>query len=496
MKEKKELIINFVKKYYKKKRFWAIIIIVIIFLFFFLKPAKPVVNISIDTAKYVDLKQTVLATGQVTSNTDLNLSFNSTGIVKSLKVKVGDVVKKGDVLATIDQSTALASLTQARGALLSAQAKYKKLIEGGDVALAQVVLDQTKKTQDTIVKNAYKKLLNSTPEAFPDNGTDNYEAPIISGTYNGDKEGVINVNIYRTSGGIGFNLSGLVSGSGLGNNITPQPLGNSGLYIRFPSTNDFVNWVIQIPNKKAPDYLSNYNAYQSAVSQAESSIEQATKDLELKKTRSQGSDTDLARAEIISAEGQVQSAQAKFEDTILRAPADGTITSVDLKLGELSEAQKPIITLQDVSNLYVEAKINESNIANVKLGQSVTMTFDAFGTSRIFNGTVVHIDPGATTTDGIVNYKIKASILNLDQAIRTGMNADISILTAEKDHALVIPKAAVISRDDKTYVNVITKKDSQEYKEKEIKTGLTGDGNRIEITNGLSDGEEIAIVSK
>jgi RND family efflux transporter MFP subunit len=295
---------------------------------------------------------------------------------------------------------------------------------------------------------------------------------------------------------LGFNLSGLVSGSGLGNNITPQPLGNSGLYIRFPSTNDFVNWVIQIPNKKAPDYLSNYNAYQSAVSQAESSIEQATKDLELKKTRSQGSDTDLARAEIISAEGQVQSAQAKFEDTILRAPADGTITSVDLKLGELSEAQKPIITLQDVSNLYVEAKINESNIANVKLGQSVTMTFDAFGTSRIFNGTVVHIDPGATTTDGIVNYKIKASILNLDQAIRTGMNADISILTAEKDHALVIPKAAVISRDDKTYVNVITKKDSQEYKEKEIKTGLTGDGNRIEITNGLSDGEEIAIVSK
>jgi multidrug efflux pump subunit AcrA (membrane-fusion protein) len=197
MKEKKELIINFVKKYYKKKRFWAIIIIVIIFLFFFLKPAKPVVNISIDTAKYVDLKQTVLATGQVTSNTDLNLSFNSTGIVKSLKVKVGDVVKKGDVLATIDQSTALASLTQARGALLSAQAKYKKLIEGGDVALAQVVLDQTKKTQDTIVKNAYKKLLNSTPEAFPDNGTDNYEAPIISGTYNGDKEGVINVQIIR-----------------------------------------------------------------------------------------------------------------------------------------------------------------------------------------------------------------------------------------------------------------------------------------------------------
>lgn len=497
MKEKKEIFINFLKKYYKKKRFWAIIIIVVIFLFFSFKSSAPLVNVSVDAVKYVDLKQTVLATGQVTSNTDLNLSFNSTGIVKSLKVKVGDVVKKGDILATIDQSTALASLTQARGALLAAQAKYKKLIEGGDVALAQVVLDQTKKTQDTLVKNAYKKLLNSTPEAFPDNGTDNYEAPTISGTYNGDKEGVINVNIYRTNGGIAFNLSGLASGSGLGNTIAPQPLGNSGLYIKFPSSsNDLINWVIPIPNKKAPDYLSNYNAYKSAISQAESAIEQSTTDLLLKKTRSQGSDSDLARADIVSAEGQVQSAQAKFEDTILRAPADGTITSVDLKLGELSEAQKPIITLQDVSNLYVEAKINESNIANVKLGQMVTMTFDAFGTDRKFNGNVVHIDPGATTSDGIVNYKIKTSITNLDPAIRTGMNADISILTAEKPHVLVIPKAAIVVKGGKTYINVITKKDSQEYEEKEIQTGLTGDGNRIEVTSGLSEGDEIAIVSK
>ncbi len=496
MQEKKEIVINFLKKNYKRKRFWAIILIVVIFLFFTFKSDKPIVNISLDTAKYVDLKQTVLATGQVTSNTDLNLSFTSTGIVKSLKVKVGDLVKQGDILATLDQSSVLGSLTQARGALLAAQAKYKKIIEGGDVALAQVILDQTKKTQDTLVKNAYNKLLNSTPEAFPDNGTDNYEPPVISGTYNGNKEGVINLNIYRTSSGIGFNLSGLVSGSGLGNTITPQPLGNSGLYIKFPPTNDLINWVIPIPNKKAPDYLSNYNSYQSALSQAESAIEQATKDLELKKIRSQGSDIDLARADITSAEGQVQAAQAKYEDTVLRAPADGTITNIDLKLGELSEAQKPIMTLQDVSNLYVEAKINESSIANVRLGQNVTMTFDAFGSGKIFSGVVVHIDPGATTTDGIVNYKIKTSISNLDPAIRTGMNSDISILTAEKTRALVIPKAAVTVRDNKTYVNLIIEKDSQKYEEKEIRTGLLGDGNRIEVINGLSEGDIIAIVSK
>lgn len=499
MKSKKDKFLDFVKKYYKKKRTWAILIIVIIILSYALKPASTSINIVTDNARYIDLKQTVLATGQVTSNTDLDLSFNSTGIVKSLRVKVGDVVKKGDILATIDQGSVLASLTQARGALAVAQAKYKKITEGGEVALAQVVFDQTKKTQETLVKNAYDKLLNSTPQALPLSGTKDYSAPTISGTYSLNKEGVINIKTYlATNGGSGFNVSGLVTGNGVVTTTTPQPIGNSGLYITFAKTvdPDVSEWVINIPNTKAPDYLANYSAYQQALAQSESSIEQALTDLNLKKSRASGSDLDLARAEITSAEGQLQAAQAKYEDTVIRAPSDGTVTNVDIKLGELSEVQKPVITLQDVSNLYIEAKINESSIANVKLGQKVTMTFDAFGPSRVFDGRIVHIDPGATTTDGIVNYKVKSSIESLDSSIRSGMNADISITTAEKSHVLVIPKAAITMKDSKYYVNFVTDKKKNKYKEVEVGTGLTGDGNLIEITRGLVDGDSIAIVSK
>lgn len=499
METKKERFINFIKKYSKKKRAWGILIIVIIFLVYILKPASTGINIVLDTARYVDLKQTVLATGQVTSNTDLDLSFNSSGTVKSLKVKVGDTVKKGDILATIDQGSVFASLTQARGALLAAQARYKKVTEGSEVALAQVVLDQTKITEETLVKNAYQNLLNSTPEAVPENGTSDYAAPTISGTYSLGKEGNINIETYYTGANTSaFKLSGLVFGSGLVTTTIPQPIGNSGLYIKFASATDpnISKWVVSIPNKKASNYLTNYNAYQQALTHAQSSIDQKSADLALKKAQAQGSDIDLARADITSAEGQLQAAQAKYEDTVIRAPADGTITNIDIKLGELSEIQKPVITLQDISNLYIEAKINESSIANIKLGQKVSMTFDAFGSGRIFEGNVVHIDPSATTTDGIVNYKIKASISSLDKAIRSGMNADIIITTAEKPHVIVIPKAAITMKDSKYYVNVVTDKKRKSYKEEEVKTGLTGDGNLIEITSGLSDGTDIAIVSK
>jgi len=499
--DKKIIVKEFINKYSKKKRTWLILALVILIGFFILKPASSSDKIVLDTVKYVDLKQTVLATGQVTSSVDLDLSFNSTGIVKSLRVNVGDKVKAGDILATIDQGSQLAELTQARGALASARARYKKTLEGSsseEVALAQVTLDQTKISQETLVENAYQNLLNSTPEAIPSSNEQDITAPKISGTYSLSKEGEIRLKTYLSNGGYSFTASGLTTGTATAKATNPQPIGDSGLYVTFSNSFDnSFDWIINIPNKKAPDYLANYNAYQSAKAQARLIIEQKEAELALKRAKARTPDLDLAQAEIVSAEGQVQAASSRYENTLLRAPASGTITSIDIKLGELSEVQKQVVTLQDISNLYVEAKINESSIANVKLGQKVTMSFNAFGSSRSFEGAVVHVDPSATTADGIVNYKIKLSISSADkEGIRSGMNADINILTNEKPHVLVVPKASIISRDGKKFVNIITDKDHKKYKEQEVQTGLLGDGNLIEVTSGLTSGQDIAIISK
>ena len=250
--------ILWVKNLFKKKRAWAILIIAIIFLVFLFKPSAPSESVVLDTVKYIDLKQTVLATGQVTSSTDLSLSFNTSGTVKSLRVKVGDVVKKGDILATIDQGSVLGSLTSARGALAAAEARLKRIQENEEVALAQVNLDQTKSIQGTLVKNAYHKLLNSTIEAVADYGEDNYTAPVISGSYRLEKEGDIILNTYseRYSSGADitrFKTYGLVDTIGTISVSSPQPIGNSGLYVSFPEDTDLnvSKWIISIPNKNA-----------------------------------------------------------------------------------------------------------------------------------------------------------------------------------------------------------------------------------------------------
>jgi len=353
MKEKGKL---FFQKNIKRKRTWILLILIILIASYFIfKPSSNIAKTVTDIAKISDLKQTVLATGQVVSNTNLNLSFNSSGVVKSLKVKVGDKVKTGQALATLDQGAVLAALTSARGAYAGAQAQLKKIIEGAsseEVSLSEIALanakrdyDNVKNSQDTLVKNAYDNMLNSNLEAIPKNGTSDYIAPIISGNYSLGKEGIINITSYYSQSGTSFTTTGLTNGSGVSNTIIAQPIGDSGLYIKFPnSTSINVNdWVINIPNKKASNYLANYNAYENslksqsqAVALATSDLEQAQSILTAKQASARPEDITIAKAQVDSAKGALEIAQGLYNNNFIYAQADGIITAVNIKSGEIS----------------------------------------------------------------------------------------------------------------------------------------------------------------
>lgn len=499
----------------RKKIIYGVIFLIVIFIIMKIIIPKDVSDtMVVDTVKYTDLKQNVLATGQVTSKTDLNLSFNASGVVKSLKVAVGDVVKEGQILANLDQGQVIASLTQAKGNLLSAQAKYNKVLSNQELNLAQVSLNSAKtelenttNSQKILVSNAYNTLLNSTIEAVPEDYTNDYASPVISGTYTLGKEGVLNIKTYKSLNGYSFNVSGLTTGSGTLNYNIPQPLGNSGLYIKLPSeTSDntsTINWKITIPNVQAADYLTNLNAYQNAlkneslaVSSAQSKVDQKIAELNLKTSDTHQSDLDIANAEVLNAQGSLQSAQATYENTVIRAPADGTITKVDIKIGELAQSLSDVMVLQDIKNLYIEALINESNIAYLKIGQDVAVSFDAFGKDKSFTGSVVHIDPSSDTKDGVVNYKIKVSINEQNDLIRPGMNANINIEAGSKQNVLAIPGAAITKENGKSFVNFVTNEKKEKYEKREIVTGFVSDGNMVEIVSGLNVGDHIIFVQK
>lgn len=504
------------------KKLWAprnnkigIVVGVLLVIFILYKIFSPApIDASIETVTEQTLHSTVLASGQVTSQTDLSLSFTGNGIVKSVRAVVGDNVLKGQILANLDQGSALATYTSAQGGLKAAQARYQKLVEGAsseEITLARVALtsaqadlENTKKQQGTLVSNAYRAMLNSGLEVTSAEGSSNSGAtPIVTGTYIGTTEGEYRITTYGAGSGGYFSATGLSSSNGPISSTSSTALGAEGLYLQFPS--NFLNtgstvWVVAVPNKKSTTYVTNLNAYQSAletqvsaVASAQALVNQRQAELDVTLAKARTVELDLAEADVLSAQGTMQSAQAILENTILRAPANGTITRVDTKIGELATATKEVMVLQDVGTLYVEATINEANIASLKIDQPATMTLDAFGPEKTFSGKIIHIDPSATISDGIVNYKIQISLDTNTEVIRPGMNANIRINTGDREQVIAVPKAAITVKEGVSTVTLLTDEKKNKTIERIVTTGFVGDGNLIEIQSGLSVGDKILI---
>ena len=495
---------------------WSAIIaiVVVLIVVMIVRKANTPANVVTDTVVRRELKRTVLATGDVTSTTDLNLSFASSGTVETVNVKVGDVVHKGDVLATLTNESQAGAVTQAQGQVDNAQAALAKLQEGAtteDVAVsqtalknAQVNLQSVTSEQNQLVANAYSALLNAGLEVDVAGDSTNTPAlvPALSGTYLGTQEGEYDIT---THGGTGayFSFSGLETGSGAADKTTAVPLGTLGLNLTFPtgfSNQVDNNWVIHIPNKKSPAYLAALNAYNAALqtqsnalATAQASIDAAQADLDLKQAAARPADIAAAQASVLSAQGQLQTAQAAYDDTIVRAPADGTITSVDTKVGELATAQQEVFILQNVSDLYLEADINEADISRVALGQPVSVTFDALGPTQTFTAQVSEIDPAGTVISGVVNYKIEAQVQGDTSAIKPGMTANMTIVTDDKPNVLVVPTRAILDSANGTVVRVITNAKRNTYTSVPVTVGLEGDDG-TEITSGLTEGQTIVVL--
>jgi RND family efflux transporter MFP subunit len=434
--------------------------------------------------------------------------------VRSIEVKVGDKVKKGKIIATLNSAEERASFNSARGALLSAEARYKKVLDGSsneEIALAQVNLDNakkdletTKKTQDTLVKNAYRKLLSDNLSANPVNSSYSSNTPTISGTYTG-VEGSYIVSI-SSGGGDYINFSGIESGAAKFSTTSAQTLGTKGLSIIFPAgtnSNQLGSWEVKIPNTSGASYVTNLNAYnqaldtkESAISSAEALVAQREAELNLKRATARQPDIDNALADVITAQAGVDSANARLEKKILRAPADGTITKVDIKIGEVSTPQKEVVVLEDIENLYLEANVGEGNITTISLGQNVNVSYDALPNQE-YVASISSIDPSATVDGTIINYKIKALISDIAN-IRPGMTANMSIVTAEIPNVLVVAGRAVEKTEGSEFVNLITKEKRGKYKTQKVPvtTGTKGDGDIVEIKTGLKEGDRVLWIPK
>lgn len=178
-------------------------------------------------------------------------------------------------------------------------------------------------------------------------------------------------------------------------------------------------------------------------------------------------------------------AQQNWSDYRITAPFDGIIASLDVAVGDSvgsSNAVATIITDQKIA----EVTLNEIDAAQVVVGQRVTLEFDAVSDLSV-TGEVVEVDAIGTVNQGVVSYNVKIAFDVQDDRVKSGMSASANIITQSKQGVLLAPITAVKTVGNSSYVEILVNGQPQRQ------TVTTGDSDdtRIEIIDGLSEGQEI-----
>lgn len=213
---------------------------------------------------------------------------------------------------------------------------------------------------------------------------------------------------------------------------------------------------------------------------------------------------DRARADVMSAEASLLSARAAVEQSeasvskakadldycTIRSPVDGVVIARKVEEGETvvsSYNAVPVLTIaEDLKTIWVEATVPEADVGNIRVGQLVTFTADAY--RRKFEGRVKQVRKFATTTNNVVTYPIIIEAENPDEMLFPGMTATLSIETARAENAVVVSAAAFRFRPKA--------EDTPDEVPQGRKLWLLKDGKLVPevITEGVSDGAFSEIV--
>ncbi len=153
---------------------------------------------------------------------------------------------------------------------------------------------------------------------------------------------------------------------------------------------------------------------------------------------------DTTKAALEQSEASVSKAKADLDYCTIRSPVNGIVIARKVEEGETvvsSYNAVPVLTIaEDLNVVWVEATVPEADVGNIKVGQAVTFTADAY--RRRFKGKVKQVRKDATTTNNVVTYPIIIEAENPDQMLFPDMTATLSIETARAENALVVPAAA------------------------------------------------------
>ncbi|KKT15187.1 MAG: hypothetical protein UW83_C0005G0003 [Parcubacteria group bacterium GW2011_GWD1_44_9] len=472
--------------------------------------------------KRMSLKRVVSLNGIVEPEKKVELSFERNGKVKNVYTSVGEKVVAGMLLVELENSDLLADLARAEADLAAEKADLSGTEKGpteedNDIANIRVknaeraiedsrnellarIIDTYTKVDDAI-RNRLDRFINYPQSPRPELAISGGNSAIRQSIESGRASVELLLNdwhkdISELTGTLDF--STVIAQSYVAIDSVRAILRNTTFFL------DPVTSSISLTQETLDNYRADVSAGRANVESvrialilSEEKFNSAVSTLRLtegerRKVRAgfTQDEIDAARARVKRAEAQVLKVKSDFSKTVIRSPITGVISRFETKKGEAIVSGKVIVTAM-ATHYLIRVNIPEADITKVKIDDHAIVTLDAYGSGEPFPAILTNIEPAEEIIQGVATYKSTLEFETQDLRIKSGMTANINIVTSEKTDVLAVPQRAVIRRGENRYIRVANARNEPE--ERKVEVGIVDSKGFVEITEGLSEGESVVV---
>ncbi|HBY98658.1 MAG: efflux RND transporter periplasmic adaptor subunit [Ardenticatenaceae bacterium] len=450
------------------------------------------------TVKRGEISATVSATGGVEPVRQVTLTFRAPGKIVAIPVQEGQQLATGTVLARLDTTDLQFAVDQAEANLAAAEARLRQLqnpARPGDIAAAEAQVASAEANLQRVKDGpsagdvaAARANLTAAQETL---------AKLLRGP-DESQLATAKANLARAEAALkqaqaAYDQVKWRSDIGM----LPQSLQLQQTTIDYQLASANYESVVAGPGKdqidqaraqvaQAQTQLDKLSQGPAAadISAAQAQVAQVQAQLDKLKEGADPNEIAAAEASVRQAQVGLDQARNNLAGATITAPFDGTVARIAAKEAELVGAQTPIVTLADLSRFHLDVLVDEVDVGQVKAGDDVTVTLDAFR-DQPFLGVIERVAPVADVQQGVVNYPVR---ITLDTAtapgeLRSGMTANATITTERREQVLLVPNRAV-EIDRETGDVYVQKLDP-----------ASGTTSRMPVTIGLRDDQSSEILS-
>ena len=456
-----------------------------------------------------NLSESVETVGKVKASSEVDLSFQSSGKIATVRGLSGDKVKRGQVIASLDVSDLEANLKQAKATLAKEQIKLAKLTAGSDSSSdIQTSIDNNKiNLADNIFASygATKGAIDTYTNSLfynPSGASPIFGASVTVGTTNysislNDANLKMRIESERLDLTRSFEAWSEAN-KDLSSSDSIQKATTIAENTMLKAESFLADLGMAVSNLNGTDNAEKqlFDSYRVSVQNAKSSLDSTLSSFRVAEASYNSSVATVSTYEVgiqtasrDGAEASVEAIQASIAKAMIISPIDGVISRQDAHIGETISAGIPVAGVISDDSFEIEANVSEADVAKLHLGDKASVTLDAFSTSDIFDASIISIDQTTATDESIGSYKVRFLLAN-NPLIRSGMTANIKVITSSKEGALAIPKSAVITKNDNKYVLLKSKDGS--YKEVSVTIGISDPSGYVEVVRGITRDDLIA----